>query len=124
MPIDLSVNPQRNNPNNLPQSKGQPLPPSIRHGLEVEMGADLSEVMIHKSHVPTLKGAETYRDGNNIHFPPGKDPYDGEGKDLLSHELAHVVQQAGNPSTNPAVNAAAGAGAGAGQSAEQQAANY
>ena len=121
MPMSIGGNPPSNYQNNQPKSTGQPLPPSIRHGYEVEMGADLSAVQIHESHVPTLKGAESYRDGNNIHFPPGKDPYSEEGQKTLAHELAHVVQQAGNPSTNPEVSAA---GAAAGQSAEQQAAGY
>ena len=121
MPIN-SINPQPNAPYSMPQSSGQPIPQSVRHSLEVEMGASLKDVKIHESHAPTLRGAETYRDGNNIHFPPGKDPYRGDGKDLLAHELAHVVQQAGNPSSNPGVSAAAGGGAGAGQSAAQQAA--
>ena len=121
MANNLNVTPQTNNPNNLPQSNGQPLPGSIRHGLEVEMGADLSAVKIHESHAPTLMGKESYRDGNDIHFPPGKDPYSGEGMNLLSHEIAHVVQQAGNPSSNPNVSAAAaGGGAGAAQNAAQE----
>jgi hypothetical protein len=120
MPISVGGNPSvPNYSNNQPKSTGQPIPPSIRHGYEVEMGADLKEVTIHESHVPTLMGAESYRDGNAIHFPPGKDPYDSSGRELLAHELAHVVQQAGNRSSNPAVNAAAGAGAAAGQSSNQ-----
>ena len=121
MPFNPNVSPPSNNPNTLPKSSGQPLPGSIRHSLEVEMGANLQDVKIHESHAPTLAGSQTYRDGNNIHFPPGKDPYSGEGKDLLTHEIAHVVQQAGNPSSNPTVSAAAaGGGAGAGQSAAQE----
>ena len=116
---EFGVNNRPTNPNTLPQSNGQPLPPSVRHSFEVEMGADLTAVKIHESHAPTLVGAGSYRDGNNIHFPPGKDPYSPESKETLAHELAHVVQQAGNPSTNATVSASAGAGAAAAQGGEQ-----
>jgi hypothetical protein len=89
------------NPNSVP-SKSQPLPPSLQHKYEAEFGASLSHVTLHESHVPTLKGAQAYTQGSEIHFPPGSlNPHTEEGQNLLGHELAHVVQQAGNPSTNP-----------------------
>ena len=91
-------------PNNFP-SKGQPLPPNLQHKYGSEFGADLSKVTLHESHVPTLMGAEAYTRGSEIHFQPGGyDPYSDEGGKLLSHELAHVVQQeCGNPSGNKTV---------------------
>jgi hypothetical protein len=85
-------------------SKSQPLPPSVQHKYEAEFGADLSQVTLHESHVPTLKGAKSYTMGNEIHFPPGSlNPHSEEGQNVLGHELAHVVQQNGNPSGSESV---------------------
>ena len=93
-------------PNNIP-SNGQPLPPSLQHKYESEFGAKLSHVTLHESHVPTLKGAEAYTQGSEIHFKPGGlNPHSDEGQKVLGHELAHVVQQTGNPSGNEGVVAA------------------
>jgi hypothetical protein len=97
-------NPLSTNPNSFPQNTGKPLPQSMQHKYEAEFGADLSKVNVHESHVPTLMGAQAYTDGNDIHFPPGgHSPYSPEGEKLLAHELAHVVQQNGNPSGNESV---------------------
>jgi hypothetical protein len=39
-------------------------------------------------------GAEAYAQGNELHFAPGKyDPDSTAGRELIGHELAHVVQQ-------------------------------
>lgn len=87
-------------PNNIP-SNSQPIPPSLRHEYEAEFGADLSHVTLHESHKPTMMGAQAYTQGSEIHFQPGTlNPHSEEGKQTLAHELAHVVQQNGNPSGN------------------------
>ena len=98
-------NPQNINPNSFQKNTGQPLSPSLQHKYGTEFGADLSQVNIHESHVPTLMGAQAYTSGSDIHFPPGGDsPYSPEGEKLLAHELAHVVQQReGNVSGNAEV---------------------
>jgi hypothetical protein len=91
------------NPNSIP-SKSQPLPPNLQHKYEAEFGASLSHVTLHESHVPTLKGAQAYTQGSEIHFQPGSlNPHTEAGQNLLGHELAHVVQQQGNPSGNQSV---------------------
>ena len=91
------------NPNNIP-SKSQPLPPSLQHKYEAEFGASLSHVTLHESHVPTLMGDESYTRGSEIHFPPGSlNPHSEAGQNLLGHELAHVVQNGGNPSGNGSI---------------------
>ncbi len=58
------------------------------------MNADFSQVRIHEgSHVVGI-GAVAYADGSNIHFASGEyNPHSAEGRQLLAHELAHVVQQ-------------------------------
>jgi hypothetical protein len=71
-----------------------PLPESIRHGMEVTMGADFSQVRIHTgAHVQGI-GAVAYTQGDDIHFASGAyQPHTDDGLRLIGHELAHVVQQ-------------------------------
>ena len=72
------------------------LPKPMRQELEKAFAADFSDVKIYQSHAPTLQGAKSYVDGNNIHFAPGAfDPFSNSGRELIGHELAHVVQQRG-----------------------------
>ncbi|MCK5545286.1 MAG: DUF4157 domain-containing protein [Desulfobulbaceae bacterium] len=83
---------------------GQPLPATTRDFFALRFGADFSDVRVHTGD----KAAET---AGNIHaraFTVGRDitfgsgqyaPENAEGKKLLAHELAHVVQQKGSTST-------------------------
>jgi hypothetical protein len=73
------------------------LPPSVRHEFERQFGGiDLSNVRVNVNHLPTHVGAEAFARGQEIHFAPGQyNPYSEKGRQLISHELAHVVQQAG-----------------------------
>lgn len=99
----MTVENGNGNTPNVP-SNSQSLPPSLQHKYEAEFGAKLSHVTLHESHVPTLMGAEAYTRGSEIHFKPGSfDPHSEQGQKLLGHELAHVVQQGGNPSGNQSV---------------------
>jgi hypothetical protein len=83
---------------------GTPIPPTLRHQLEVEMRADLSAVRIHSDHTPTMLGAQAFTSGSDIHFRPGVyNAHSPAGRELLGHELTHVVQQQGTrPATPPA----------------------
>ena len=75
-------------------SAGQPIPPSLRHSMEAAFGHDFSDVRVHHGHEATILGAESFTHGNNIHFAPGRyDPHSPGGRELLGHELTHVVQQ-------------------------------
>jgi hypothetical protein len=76
-------------------NNGQPLPANIRTRLESAFGQDLSEVRIHtNSPRATSMGAKAYAIGNDIHFAPGQyQPSSANGKELIAHEAAHVVQQ-------------------------------
>ncbi len=72
------------------------LPKPMRHEMEKAFGADLSDVRIFQSHAPTLQNARSFVDGNDIHFAPGAfDPHSNSGRELIGHELAHVIQQRG-----------------------------
>lgn len=85
-------------------TRGEPTGPSIPGGLpapvraemEQSFGQDFSDVRIHEGPEAAAIGAVAYTQGSDIYFQPGRfDPFSTTGKELLGHELAHVVQQRG-----------------------------
>jgi hypothetical protein len=74
----------------------EPVPssPSSKIQRQRAFGADFSDVRVHVgSHVGGL-GARAYTQGTAIHFAPGEyAPATAAGRELIAHELAHVVQQ-------------------------------
>lgn len=57
-------------------------------------GADLGGVNIAHDGKAEAMGAQAYAQGDSIHLAAGKgDPASAEGRALLGHEMAHVVQQ-------------------------------
>lgn len=78
-----------------PSGGGQPLEPGVRIDMERAFGADFSAVRIHEGDQAPAVGALAYTQGADIHFAPGQyAPAADAGRNLLGHELAHVVQQA------------------------------
>jgi len=79
-------------------SSGQPLPENSRQFFEPRFGQDFSGVRIHTDTV-AAKSAQSinalaYTTGNNIVFNSGQfSPESDSGKQLMAHELTHVVQQ-------------------------------
>lgn len=73
---------------------GQPLPGPLAAQMSRAFAGDLSAVRVHEgSHVSAL-GARAYALGDEIHFAPGQfAPDTVAGRELIGHELAHVVQQ-------------------------------
>ena len=77
---------------------GQPLPDGLRGEMEQRFGADFSQVRIHdhaQAHAAAsgLK-AKAFTYGNDVVFGAGHYmPETSGGRRLLSHELAHVIQQ-------------------------------
>ena len=80
---------------------GQPLPESARSFFEPRFGHDFSRVRVHTD----AKAAESahmvralaYMVGQDIVFATGQyAPTTGAGRELIAHELAHVVQQGAN----------------------------
>ena len=70
------------------------LPKPLRAELEKALDADFSSIKVMQSHLPTLNNSDTYVRGNELHFAPGKfDPHSNEGREVLAHELSHVIQQ-------------------------------
>jgi hypothetical protein len=101
----------------LDSSGGEPLPEPVRRSMERLFGRDLSEVRVHTGADAGALSARAFARGNHIHFAPGEyDPGTPAGRQLLGHEIAHVVQQrdgrvpapgAGMIVTDPALEQAA-----------------
>jgi hypothetical protein len=71
-----------------------------------KLGADLSDVRVHTDStadaLASSVSAKAFTTGSDIYFAQGQyDPGSGEGNRLLTHELAHVVQQDGAPASGP-----------------------
>ncbi len=78
----------------LTQYGGQPLPRAVQAHMEVALGADFSDVRIHVGPQAERIGAIAFTTGNDIYFAPGRfQPETQSGRQLLGHELAHVIQQ-------------------------------
>jgi hypothetical protein len=79
-------------------TNGRPLDSSVRAQFESRMGADFSRVRVHDSAAAGALGARAYTVGTDISFASGQyRPDTAVGRRLIAHELAHVVQQGGQP---------------------------
>ena len=83
-----------------PSGPGQALDANTRREMEPRFRHDLSSVRVHVDESAATSaramGAAAFASGTDIGFARGRyDPRGGEGRNLLAHELAHVVQQAG-----------------------------
>ncbi|NET32018.1 MAG: DUF4157 domain-containing protein [Cyanothece sp. SIO1E1] len=80
------------------KGSGQPLSEEARSFMEPRFGADFSHVRVHET--PDLANtvqAQAFTHGQDIYFNAGKyNPGSSSGKELLAHELTHVVQQVGD----------------------------
>ncbi|MEV3970133.1 DUF4157 domain-containing protein [Streptomyces sp. NPDC050698] len=79
--------------------RGQPLPPSLRAGMESYFCTDLSGVRLHLSGDATRSAnavrARAYTVGQDIVFGAGEyRPRDAAGRRLIAHEVTHTLQQA------------------------------
>lgn len=71
------------------------LPRELRSTMEGALGMDFSHVRLHEGARATAMGALAYTQGTDIHFASGLyQPQTRAGRELIGHELAHVVQQA------------------------------
>lgn len=74
--------------------EGVALPRALRHEVETRLSQDFSEVRVHVGNAATLLGAQAFTQGTNIHFAPGQyNPFSSDGRNLLAHELTHIIQQ-------------------------------
>lgn len=88
---------------------GTPLERDVRTTMEAGLGADFSSVRIHTGRTAQEAAeslhATAYTVGRDVAFARGSyAPGSAEGRELLAHELTHVVQNGGGP--NPAVGSA------------------
>jgi hypothetical protein len=82
------------------RSLGKPLDAATRSYFEPRFGCDFSTVRIHTGESAGKSArdinAHAYTSGHNVVFASGQfAPGTTDGRKLLSHELAHVVQQSG-----------------------------
>ncbi|MFJ8053233.1 DUF4157 domain-containing protein [Streptomyces luteogriseus] len=79
--------------------RAEPLPPSLRSGMESYFGTDLSGVRLHLSgdaaRSANAQRARAYTVDQDIVFGAGEyRPHDAAGRRLIAHEVTHTVQQA------------------------------
>ena len=79
---------------------GQALDRAVRAQLEPALGADFGGVRVHADRradgLSEALGARAFTTGKDIFFRQGEyNPGSGRGRELLAHELTHVVQQNG-----------------------------
>jgi hypothetical protein len=81
---------------------GRRLPDGVRGNMERALGADFSDVRVHVGPQAERIGAIAFTIGTDIYFAPGRfQPDTVHGRQLLGHELAHVVQQRQGRVRNP-----------------------
>ncbi len=81
---------------------GRPMDSGSRSQMESAFGVDFSGVRIHTGTQPDILNravdAVAFTTGRDIFFRDGSyNPDSSSGKELLAHELTHVVQQGGSP---------------------------
>jgi hypothetical protein len=77
---------------------GQSLTSTVRNSLEPYLGRDFGQVRIHTDaeadKLSRQLGAEAFTTGHDVFFRKGAyQPHTESGKELIAHELTHVVQQ-------------------------------
>ncbi len=83
------------------KGSGKPLNGQVRSEMESGFGADFSNTRIHNdaeaAQMASGINAQAFTTGHDVYFNDGKyDPNSTSGKNLLAHELTHVVQQNGS----------------------------
>ena len=86
--------------NSAIESGGNPLDPSSRNFMESRFGYHFGNVLVHDDSASQKSGdavnALAYTYGKHIVFGTDQyQPHTNEGKQLLAHELTHVIQQQG-----------------------------
>ncbi|MHC5743146.1 MAG: eCIS core domain-containing protein [Nostoc sp.] len=83
------------------RGNGQPLADDIKHPMEQAFGADFGGVRVHtdaqSNRLNESIQARAFTTGQDVFFRQGEySPGSNAGKELLAHELTHVVQQNGS----------------------------
>jgi|GEM_PF-2725533 len=79
----------------MSMSKATPLPQRLRHQMELAFNSDFSDVRIlGNSKEAARMRCDAFAVGKNIHMRGGAPlPESAKGRELIAHELAHVIQQ-------------------------------
>jgi hypothetical protein len=85
-------------------SPGRPLDGAVRAEMEPRFGHSFSDVRVHAdgraAESARAVAADAYTVGSSVVFAAGRyAPASAEGRRLIAHELAHVVQQRGAPAS-------------------------
>lgn len=94
----------------MEQSAGEPLAPELKEEMESRFGQDFSEVRVYTD-APAATAARNvdaraFTTGKRIYFAEGEyRPETARGRELLAHELTHIVQQRDGTATATGVGA-------------------
>ncbi|HVQ93802.1 MAG TPA: DUF4157 domain-containing protein [Mycobacteriales bacterium] len=96
------LGPERSTVDSAVAGPGRPLEPEVRADMERRLGADLAAVRLHTggaAHASAAAvGALAYTTGSHVVFAAGGyDPASAAGRQVLAHELVHVLQQRNGP---------------------------
>ena len=86
------------------RGRGTPLPGAVRDEMSGALGDSFGDVRLHTDELAGALArsvqARAFTTGADIFFAGGAyEPGSAEGRALLAHELAHVVQQRGTPTS-------------------------
>jgi Domain of unknown function (DUF4157) len=89
-------------------SPGRALEPALRHDMESRFGHDFARVRVHADTQADRSardlGANAFAAGSHVVFAAGQyAPQSADGRRLIAHELAHVVQQSAAPAHSTVV---------------------
>jgi Domain of unknown function (DUF4157) len=96
---------------NQTKGGGNSLPENIRNFVEPRMGFSFENVKVHTDSTAVQMNrdlnAQAFTHGSDIYFGAGTyDPSSDAGRELLAHELTHVVQQTGAVQRKPNITSA------------------
>ena len=85
---------------------GRPLEGALSEQLQPALGESLHDVRVHTDEgaaaLARAVSARAFTVGSDIFFAPGEyRPASRDGRELIAHEVAHVIQQRGAPSSGP-----------------------
>ena len=84
------------------QRRGEALPPAVKNQMEGYFQTDFSDVRVHVGSEAGSIGALAFTVGTDLYFAPDQyQPHTQYGRELIGHELTHVVQQRDGRVGNP-----------------------
>ncbi|MEA2148437.1 MAG: hypothetical protein QOD69_267 [Solirubrobacteraceae bacterium] len=86
------------------RGRGAPLEPAVREQMSAALGHDFGDVRVHTDPLAGALArsvqARAFTTGADVFFGSGEyAPASAQGRGLLAHELAHVIQQRGAPTS-------------------------